>query len=161
MSVKDALAYLAVWSLIGALLFSLFVVFVFRSGVVYASRKKDGTLKEEMPLRGYVAMFSTLLAIVGFLVTANYLGLARKHVSVGFGTLFVLNLTLYLILFVFDTVFIDGFVLGYWRPGFLHLSEDMGRESMKEHITRSIPVGILFGLLIAGLSTAISCFIMG
>jgi hypothetical protein len=72
----------------------------------------------------------------------------------------VLNLTLYLILFVFDTAFIDGFVLGYWRPGFLHLSEDMGRESMRAHITRSLPVGILFGLFIAALSTAISFFTM-
>jgi len=161
MSVKDALAYLAIWSLIGAVLFSLFVVFVFRSGFVYASRKRDGALKREMPLRGYLAMFSTLLAIVGFLVTANHLGLARKHVSVGFGSLFALNFTLYLILFLFDTVFIDGFVLGYWRPGFLHLSEDMGREAMREHITRSIPVGILFGLFIAGLSTAISYFMVG
>lgn len=56
MSIQYAAAYVAIWSLIGALLFSVFVVFVFRSGVVYASRNRDGTLKKEMGIpshRGY------------------------------------------------------------------------------------------------------------
>jgi hypothetical protein len=156
MSVKDGLGYLALWSSIGAFLFSVFVVFVFRSGAVYTSRKEDGTLKEKVPLRGYLTMGAFLLIIVGFLVLANYLSLARTNVSLGFGGLFLLNMALYLILFLFDTLIIDGFVLAYWRPGFLNLSDQMGHESMREHIIRSIPVGTVFGLLISGLSTVIS-----
>lgn len=145
-----------VWSLVGAAVFSAFVLVAFRSGLVYTSRKEDGTLKEKVPLRGLITMAVFLMAIVGYLVLANYLGLVRENITLGFGSLFLLNLTLYLILFLFDTVFIDGFVLAYWRPNFLHLSDQLGRESMREHILRSIPVGVIFGLLIAGLSTAIS-----
>ena len=160
MSVKDVICYLALWSLIGAALFSAFVGFVFRSGIVYTSRKENGTLKESIPLRGILVMVAFLLSIVGFLVLANYLGLARKHAHLGFGALFLLNMSLYLILFLFDTLIIDGFVLARWRPAFLHLSDQLGRESMREHITRSIPVGIVFGLIISGLSAAISCFVI-
>ena len=150
--------YLALWSLTGAFLFSVFVVVVFRSGVVYTSRKEDGTLKEKVPIRGYLTMAAFLLVIVGFLVLANYLSLARANISLGFGGLFLLNFTLYLILFLFDTLVIDWLVLAYWRPGFLKLSDQMGRESMREHITRSIPMGTGFGLLISSLSTVISFF---
>lgn len=112
MSFTDAIAYLALWSLIGAILFSIFVVFVFRTGIVYASREKDGLLKEKMPLRGYLTMSGFLLCIVGFLVVANYFALLRKDLFVSFGTLFVLNFALFLILLLFDTLFIDGFVIG-------------------------------------------------
>jgi hypothetical protein len=158
MSSNDVLIYLVLWSLIGAFLFSLFVLFVYRSGVVYISRKQDGTLKEEIPLRGYLVSFGFLLAIVGFLFLANYLGLARKSIRLGFMDLMLLNLALYLVLFLFDTLFIDAFVLGYWRPAFLQLPEETGLDSMRVHILKSIPVGTLFGILIAVLSTAISFF---
>jgi hypothetical protein len=156
MTINDALAYLAVWSLIGAVLFSLFVVFVFRSGVVYVARKKDGTLKEKVPLAGFLIMAGFLSAIVLFFVTANHFGLAQNQITVGFRTLFALNYALYLILFVFDTLVIDGLVLAYWRPGFLRLSNELNKESMKEHITKSVPVGTGLGLVFAGLTTTIS-----
>jgi hypothetical protein len=151
-------SYLVFWSLVGAVLFSVFVVFVFRSGIVYASRKEDGTLKEHIPWRGIVAMATFLVAIVGFFVAANTVGLALKGISVDFIPLFLLNLAHYLILFLFDTFFIDAFVLGYWQPDFLKLSEQMGRESMREHILVSLPVGTVFGIFLAGLSTVISYF---
>jgi hypothetical protein len=160
MSLLESIRYLALWSLIGATLFSLFVIFVFRSGVVYASRKDDGTLKEKIPLRGYMVIISFLLIIIGFLVLANTLSLARHSARLGIGPLFLLNLALYLILFVFDTLVIDGFVLSYWRPGFLRLADELGRESMREHINRSILVGLSFGVIIAGLSTLISYVVL-
>jgi hypothetical protein len=156
MTLRDYLGYLATWSLIGAALFSAFVVFAFRSGVVYASRKQDGTLKDRIPLRGYVAMAVFLLTIVALFMLANYLGLSTSGASLGFAALFALNFVLYLILFVFDTMVVDGFVLGYWRPGFLRLSKQIGRESMREHIAKSIPIGLAFGVLIAGLAAAVS-----
>jgi len=156
MALNNAVAYLALWSLIGAVLFSIFVVFVFRSGVVYASRKKDGTLKEKIPFTGYIAMAALLITMMGFFVLANYIGLVRNEVAVGFGTLFLLNLGLYILLFLFDTLFIDGFVLGYWQPSFLNLSNQIGRESMRAHIVQSIPVGLAFGIRIAGLATVVS-----
>lgn len=158
MTINDALAYLAFWSLIGAILFSLFVVFVFRSGAVYVARKKDGTLKDKIPLSGFLIMAGFLLAVVAFFVTANLFGLARKQITVDFGTLFALNYALYLILFAFDTLFIDGFVLSYWRPGCLRLSRELGKVSMRKHIVKSLPIGTGFGLLFTGLTTAVSYF---
>lgn len=160
MPMNQFLSYLAFWSFIGATLFSIFVVFVFRSGIVYAARKEDGTLKVKVPWRGYIVMIAFLLAIVGFFVMANYLSLSRLHVSINFWSLLLLNFALYFVLFLYDTLVIDGFVLAYWRPGFLHLSDQMGRESMKKHIVMSIPVGLIFGVILSGLSALISCLML-
>jgi hypothetical protein len=158
MSAQFILSYLGLWSLLGATLFSVFVVFMFKSGLVYSARKADGTLKDKIPLRGYLVIAAFLLSIVAFLVVANFLGLAKHPVHLAFPSLFGMNFGLYIILFLFDTLFIDGFMLGTWRPGFLHLPVEMGRESMREHMTKSIPVGILSGLIIAALSSVISFY---
>lgn len=158
MSFSDALFYLTVWSLIGAIIFSAFVIFVFRTGIVYTSRKEDGTLKEKIPLSGYLTSTSLLLAIVGYLVLANYLGLVQRGFMISFGMLFTLNLLLFLILFLYDTLVIDGFVLGYWRPDFLNLPEAMGLDSMKSHMLKSIPAGVAFGLILSLLSSAITLY---
>jgi hypothetical protein len=160
MPVREILSYLALWSTTGAVLFSLFVVYVFRSGLAYAARRRDGTLKEKIPLRGYVSMASFLLAVVGFFLAANYFGLARNAIRPGFWTLLALNYGLYLILFLFDTVFIDGIVLALWRPGFLRLPEEIGSESMRVHILRSLPVGLVFGALLAAVGTVFSHYVI-
>ena len=159
MSFSEALFYLTVWSLIGAIVFSAFVIFVFRTGIVYTSRKEDGTLKEKIPLSGYLASIGLLIAIVGFLVLANYFGLVQQDFNLDFGTLFTLNLVLFLILFLYDTLVIDGFMLGYWRPDFLHLPDSMGSESMKEHMLKSIPAGIAFGLILSLISSVITFYV--
>jgi hypothetical protein len=125
---------------------------------VYASRHADGTLKEKIPWSGLLLMGGFLVTIVGFLVAANCIGLYRRRVSLDFGDLFCLNFTLYIILFLYDTLFIDGFVLGYWRPKFLKLPAELGRESMRGHMLRSIPVGLGVGILLAFASTMISYF---
>jgi hypothetical protein len=158
MSINTAIAYLVLWSLIGAIVFSAFVIFVFRTGIVSTSRKDDGLLKEKIPLRGYLTSIGFLLAIVGFLVLANYLGLVRRGFILEFGMLFTLNLLLFLILFLYDTLVIDGFVLGYWRPDFLYLPDAMGWDSMKEHMFKSIPAGIIFGLILSLLSSIITFY---
>lgn len=158
MSFADALSYIALWSLIGSFVFSIFVIFVFRTGIVYTSRKEDGLLKEKIPLRGYLTSIGLLIAIVGFLVLANYLGLVQQVFILDFGTLFTLNLLLFLMLFLYDTLVIDGFVLGCWRPDFLHLPDAMGWESMKAHMLKSIPAGIVFGLILSLLSSAITFY---
>jgi hypothetical protein len=76
----------------------------------------------------------------------------------GFGHLFLLNYGHYLMLFLFDTAVIDGLVLGVWRPGFLRLPDAMGGESMKKHILISIPIGVVAGLGLSAISTAVSYF---
>jgi hypothetical protein len=156
MTLPDTLNYLALWSAIGWALFSAYVVIVFRTGLVYTARKDDGTMKEQMPPSGQLNMMALLVAIVGFQVAANYLGIASKGYGISFLSLLLLNLSHYLILFLYDTVFIDGFVLAVWRPEFLQIPDAMGRESMMRHIVRSLPIGLVAGVALSAFSTAIS-----
>ena len=156
MKVQDTVSYLALWGASGWALFSAYVVVVFRTGLVYTARNDVGTLTDRMPPSGQLNMLALLVAIVGFQVGANYLGIASKGYGISFLSLFLLNLTHYLILFVYDTVFIDGFVLAVWRPAFLQIPEAMGRESMMRHIVKSLPIGLVAGVALSAFSTAIA-----
>lgn len=152
-------AYLGLWSLVGALLFSAFVVWVMRSGAVYSARERDGSLKPRMPWRGCALMGGFLIVIVAFQVAANYIGLVQRGVRLAFWPLLALNLGHFFILLLYDTLVIDGLVIGLWRPAFLRLPEEMGWDSMKVHMLRTIPVGTAFMLLLSGASTLISYFV--
>ena len=156
MTTQEVFSYLALWSAIGWALFSAYVVVVFRTGLVYTARNDDGTLKEQMPPSGQLNMLALLVAIVGFQVGANYVGIAGKTYQISFLSLYLLNFVHYLILFVYDTVFIDGFVLGVWRPDFLQIPEAMGGESMMRHMVQSLPIGLVAGVALSAFSTAIS-----
>ena len=131
---------------------------VFRTKLVYTARNQDGTLKERIPLSGYLNMLILLISIVGFQCLANYIGLARENIVLTFFPLFLLNFGHYLILFVFDSLVIDGLVLSVWRPKFLGIPDTMGRESMKTHVLESIPIGTIAGIVLTGVSTVFSFF---
>ena len=150
------LPYLIIWGLIGCALFFILVVILFRTGLVYTARKPDGTLKETIPLSGKLAMLILPVTYVFFQVTSNYIGLVQQGIRLDYGSLYWLNYGVYLILFLFDSVFIDGFVLAIWRPAFLLLPEEMGKESMKKHILISIPFGLLSGGILTIISTTAS-----
>ena len=64
-----------------------------------------------------------------------------------------------LILIVYDTLVIDWWVIGHWRPGFLNLPEAMNKEEMKEHIRRTFIAGPLFALLLAFLSAGVTLLV--
>jgi hypothetical protein len=49
MAAIEIMRYLLIWGTIGAVLFSFFVIFVFRSGIAYTARNEDGLLKEIIP----------------------------------------------------------------------------------------------------------------
>ena len=134
--------YLVLWSLIGIVVFSLVVVYLFRSGRVYDSRNEEGHLKKEMPLKGLLTMLAFLALIVGFMTLTNYL-----------------NLALIIILIVYDTLVIDWWVIGHWRPSILQLPDRMDKAQMKEHIRRSLFVAPLFGLLLAALSAGVTAWV--
>jgi hypothetical protein len=53
------------------------------------------------------------------LVAANYYGVIQNGYQLSFWSMYALNLGLYLLLFLFDTIVIDGFVIGSWHPAFL------------------------------------------
>jgi hypothetical protein len=159
MTVANGWAYLLIWSAIGCAAFCVYVVVAFRAGLVYTARNADGTLKERIPLSGILNMLALLFIIIGFQCVANYLGLARRGFSPGLLGLYALNFGHYLLLFLFDSLVIDGLVLSVWRPGFLGLPDALGRESMKKHLLISLPVGTLAGLVLAAASTLISHFV--
>ncbi|MGD2026702.1 MAG: hypothetical protein PVI99_02715 [Anaerolineales bacterium] len=158
MSLSAILRYLAIWSLVGASAFSLVVAFLFRSGVVYAARNETGHLKKEMPLKGVLSMLAFLCLIVGFLAATNYFGLTVNGIRLNFVPLFLLNLSLMLILIVFDSLVIDWWVIGIWRPEFLNLPDEMDKPQMKEHLHRTLLAGPVFALLLALFASLVSYY---
>jgi hypothetical protein len=156
MPLETVFCYLIIWSVTGCVVFSAYVVVVFRAGLVYTARSEDATLKKRIPLMGCLNMALFLFLIVAFQMTANYFGLVREKLEVDFVALLLLNFGHYCILFLFDTAVIDGLVLSVWRPRFLRLTSALGPESMKEHMLKSIPVGLVAGVGLTAVSTTLS-----
>ena len=159
MTLSAVLSYLLIWSLMGCILFFAMVVVFFRTGLVYTARKNDGTLKDEIPLTGKLAMLIIPISLFVFQVLSNNIFVIQNNLRLSYGQLFFLNLSIYLILFLFDTFFIDGFVLIKWRPDFLQIPAKMNNESMKIHILKSIPIGLFLGILLSVISTTTSYFL--
>ena len=159
MSLNLILIYLVLWSVIGSAAFSLIVVILFRSGQVYNVRNEEGHLKKKMPLKGLLNMLVFLVLVVGFMIVANYFSLVRQGIRLAFWPLLGLNLALILILITYDTLVIDWWVIGYWRPAFLKLPAKMDKVQMKEHIRRSFYVAPVFGLLLALLSAWLTVWV--
>ena len=61
----------------------------------------------QIPLAGYLTS-AGLVLVIFFLVAANYFGLNQNGFVLSFWGLYALNLGLYLILFLFDTLVIDA-----------------------------------------------------
>ena len=116
----DLLLFLLIWSLIGAILFSLFVIVVYITGMVHTARDDEGHLKKKMPVKGILSMILTLSVIIGFLVCSHLLW--PRDGDLGFFELWGINLTLICILFTYDTVVIDFLVLSVWRPKLLKIT---------------------------------------
>jgi hypothetical protein len=156
MNLAELLAYLTTWSLIGIALFSLFVILAFRSELVYTARKEDGTLKGHIPLKGILAMAIIPVGLLGLHLVSDYVGLVQREIPLDFWPLFLINFSVYVILFVFDTLIIDGFVITIWRPTFLRIPDVMERESMKKHILVSLPVGLFIGAFLTIINTSLA-----
>lgn len=159
MSTAVILNYLGLWSLIGAIAFSLIVIYLFRSGSVYNARTEEGHLKEKMPLRGILSMLIFLIVVVAFIAATNYISLISKGVEITFWSLLLLNFALIAILVVYDSLVIDWFVIGFWRPAFLNLPDAMDKEQMNVHLKRTLvvapPISLLIAVLSAGVTTLV------
>ena len=159
MTITLIFRYILPWSLIGAVIFSLIVVYLFRSGKVYDARTEKGQLKHRISLKGLLSMLIFLGLIAAFLVFANIFSLIRQGIELSFWSLFCLNLVLILILILFDTYVIDWYVIGHWRPEFLRLPDAMDREQMKEHIRRTFYVAPIVAVIIAVMSSVVTTLI--
>ena len=159
MSSQEILGYLFVWGLVGAVVFSLYVVIVFRTGVVYNSRRQDGILKEKQDWRGVLSSLSILLLIVILQLLSNYTLIVVQGVIINFFTLLLINYLLYLLLFLYDTFVIDYFVIARWRPAFLKLPDEMNVRSMAEHIKASLIIGPIIGCVVILVGALLSYYV--
>ena len=75
---STGLSFLFIWGLIGCAFFFGLVVLLFRTGVVFTARKQDGTLKDEIPLSGILAMLIIPFSLTIFLLLANLISLKRN-----------------------------------------------------------------------------------
>ena len=61
MDIYDVFLYLVLWSLIGIFIANIFYIIVFRTGIVWTSRNKDGLLKKKIQISGIFAMLTILI----------------------------------------------------------------------------------------------------
>jgi len=158
MLTSEIISYLLTWGIIGCVLFSIFVVFAFRSGLVYTAREDDGLLKKRIPLIGVFAMSIIPLSLLGLHLISNYVNLVCKNITLNFLPLYLLNYGLFSILFIYDSLVIDGYVISVWRPPILNIPDAMGIETMKKHILVSIPLGLFLGAVLTFIATSLSYF---
>ena len=156
MKTGDLFSHLLFWGLIGCCLFNLYVILVFRTGLVYTARHRDGTLKKKASVSGILNSLILVGCILGIQVASDYFGLKSRRREVSFTGLYLLNYALYIVLVIYDTFVIDYLVIVKWRPKFLLIPETMNAQSMRKHIIASIPVAPTLGLLLTALSTSIA-----
>ena len=156
MKIGNIFSYLLFWGLIGCCLFNVYAIIVFRTGIVYTARHKDGTLKKKASISGILNSLTLLGCLLGLQVASDYFGLKLRRMEVSFTGLYLLNYALYIVLVIYDTLVIDYLVIVKWRPKFLMIPEAMNAQSMRRHIIASIPIAPAIGLLLTALSTSIA-----
>jgi hypothetical protein len=155
-TLSQILNYLILWCFLGSFVFSLIVIYLFRSGKVYEARTEEGHFKKEMPLKGVLTLLASLGLIIGFIILTNFISLVTPNVQLSFWPLFFLNLALIIIIIAYDTLVIDWWVIGHWRPSFLKLPDAMDKDQMVVHIHRTFITAPLIALLLAALSASIT-----
>ncbi|MEJ2306183.1 MAG: hypothetical protein P8Y62_02615 [candidate division WOR-3 bacterium] len=129
-----------IWFLIGAFLLNIVVLAVFRTGVVYKSRKQDGTLKKKIPFAGVLLFLIMLMLILTFFMAFDFF-IFRNTDQIKYIWVLSMNLLLMLLLDFYDAFVIDILVLTKWRPGFLKLGKELTSDSMKLHVKKQLTVG--------------------
>ena len=87
-------------------------------------------------------MIGMLLLIIIFIVSFDYKTFDKID-NINFIKVFISNLILILLLVLYDSFFIDLFVLGKWKPRILNIPEEVTLESMKYHVKKQFTVGWL------------------
>ena len=131
---------IVIWFLIGAFFLNIVVLAVFRTGVVYKSRGKDGTLKKKIPFVGILSFLIMLILIVTFFTAFDFF-IFRNTNQVQYIWVLSMNLSLMLLLDFYDVLVIDILILTKWRPGFLKLGKELTSDSMKFHVKKQLTAG--------------------
>jgi len=147
-----------IWFLIGVFLLNIIVLAVFRTGIVYKSRKQDGTLKKKMAFAGILLFLIMLILILIFFIAFDYF--AFKNIEqIKYIRVLSINLLLLLLLDFYDAFIIDIFVLTKWKPGFLKLSKELTPDSMKFHIKKQFTAGWIIKLPLILISSTLFYFL--
>ncbi len=148
----------AIWFLIGACLLNILVLSVFRTGVVYKSRKQDGTLKKKITFFGLLSLLIMLILIMVFFLAFDYF-FFRNIEQIKYIWVLLINLLLLLLLDFYDAFIIDILVLTKWRPGFLKLSKELTPDSMKFHVRKQFTSGWIIKIPIVLVSSSLFYFL--
>jgi hypothetical protein len=151
---SDIIVNMGIWGLIGASLLNVIVIVVYKTGIVHTARNKDGTLKRKIPYMGILTMLIMLLLVVTFIVLFDYSTFSSRQDSV-YIEVAVTNFLFLLLLVLYDSLVIDIFVLGIWRPAFLNIPDAVSLESMKVHVKKQFTIGWIILVPIILISTLI------
>ncbi len=147
-----------IWFLIGACLLNIITIGVFRSGLVYKSRKKDGTLKKKMSFKGFLSFLIMLILVLLFFLVFDYF-VFRNTEQIKYIWVLLINLLLLLLLDFYDAFIIDILVLTKWRPGFLKLNKKLTPDSMKFHVKKQFTTGWLMKIPLILISSTLFYFL--
>ncbi len=147
-----------IWFLIGAGLLNVIVIAVFRTGIVYKSRKQDGTLKKRMPFAGILSFLIMLILILTFFVAFDFFTF-RNAGQIKYIWVLLMNFLLLLLLDLYDAFIIDILILTKWRPGFLKLSKELTPDSMNLHVRKQFTAGWIIKLPLLLISSAVFYFL--
>ncbi|MBN1523134.1 MAG: hypothetical protein JW904_01520 [Spirochaetales bacterium] len=140
-----------IWFLTGCMLLNILLIFVYRTDIVHAARKRDGTVKKKIPASGLLSMGIFLLFSGMYFLVFNFI-FFQQYTENSFLYIFSANLVLISLLSLYDAFVLDIFVLAVWRPAFLHIPQELTVKSMTQHIRKQMTIGWLIKVPVAAAS---------
>jgi hypothetical protein len=140
MMIEELLVSLLLWFILSILILHILLVIVYRTGIVFTNREKDGSLKKKMPLKGLVTMVVFFLLIVLFFILFDIFTFSN-YTSVNFSMVLIMNFFLLVLFDIYDAVVVDLLILAKIKPKFLHLPSEVTMDSMKYHVKKQFTVG--------------------
>ena len=136
--------------MIGAILLSLFTIWVYRSGAVHQSRHTDGSMNTQSTWQGKALSVLFLAMVLGVIFAFDVK--LNRILNLNFWQTCLANFILLFLLTFFDSFFIDLFVLARWKPSFLQVPEEVSIDSMRFHVKKTFQLGWIILLIVSLLS---------
>lgn len=114
---------------------------VYKTGIVHKTRDSSGHLNNKQSMIGFFILVVVFLLITIFFVL---FGIFTFDNNSSYIKKLILTLILMLLLVLFDSFFIDLFVIGKLRPLFLNIPQETTMETMKIHVKKTFSLGWMF-----------------
>ena len=148
-----------IWTCLEVVIFTSIILFAIRKNLLSSILNEDGTYKEKLSPQGRITALLMFVGVTILPVMFDVVVLGRLETPIRFSEYFIVNFWLLFVLFLWDTIIIDFFVLVKWRPRFLIVSEKLCAKSMKSHILSSIRLQLFPMVLIAFTISAVFYYI--